>query len=61
MKITRASLVIEVDGKTCAANLSTVNLDLMVNMIAALTDGGTLQVVPIKEDARWSSMGEGKE
>jgi len=45
MNVTKASLVLEIDGVPHFAILKNVNLNLMVEMIALLIESGKLDVI----------------
>jgi hypothetical protein len=58
MDITKASLVLEINGKPHIALLDGVNIGIMCNLIAVLTDGGTLKVVKAPDSFRFENLSE---
>jgi hypothetical protein len=58
MKITKASLFLEIDNKICFAVLEGVDLDLMVQMIAGLTEKGKLLTVKMGDDFKMVNLKE---
>lgn len=58
MKITKASLMMEIDGKFCAVLLDGVDLYLMANVLSELTPSKKLQVMELNEGFVWESLKE---
>lgn len=55
-RVTRASLILEIDGKTCVALLDGIDLDLMVSMIGPVCVDGVLKVVPLNKTFTWDAF-----
>jgi hypothetical protein len=56
VNVTQVSLVLEIDGKTCAAVLSEVDKNLLVKLVASLVPDGLLKVIPLNSDFKWEQF-----
>jgi len=56
MNITKASLVLEIDGQMCLALLDGIDKNLLVETISCLFDDGKLKVVKMPDDYQWDTL-----
>ena len=54
--VTKASLILEIDGQMCVALLAGINLNLMTGAIAGLTESGLLSVIKLDDSFKWESL-----
>jgi hypothetical protein len=55
MSVTKASIILEVDGIMCAALLDGIDYNLLVSYLASLA-GGTLKVIKLNDSFKWESI-----
>jgi hypothetical protein len=56
MKITKASLVLEINGEPHFALLDGIDINLMCDLIAGLTDTGKLKVIKAPESFKFENL-----
>jgi hypothetical protein len=58
MKVSKASLAVEINGKPYAVALKDVDINLMIQVVSSLFSDGTLKLVPLNKDYRLESIAE---
>jgi hypothetical protein len=56
MRCTKANMIVEVDGKTCAVLLSGVNFDTLLTWISNIMPDKKLQLVELSEKWSWQGL-----
>lgn len=57
--VTKASLIIEVDGEVCAVLLNDIpDLNDLVRVVAGLSSSQTLTVVPLNDSFKWENFSQ---
>ena len=57
MKVTKASIILEIDGNNCAAMVEGIDLNLLTEVIASISPTGTLRLVTLPDTFKWESLG----
>jgi hypothetical protein len=56
MVVTKASLMLEIDGQICHALLDGIDINLMVDAISSMMPDNTLKVLKMSEDYTWQNI-----